>query len=42
MHKTFDYVYIGFPWKIEKQSTVKYKKYTNNEVVTKPTSRTSH
>ena len=42
MHKAFDYVYIGFIWKKEKQSTVEYKKYTNNEIVTKLTSRTSH
>lgn len=42
MHKAFDYVYIDFPWKIEKQATMKYEKYTNKEIDTKRTSKISH
>lgn len=42
MHKAFDYVYIDFPRKIEKQATMKYEKYTNKEIDTKRTSKISH
>ena len=42
MHKAYHYIYIGFSWNREKQTTMKYKKHAKKEIVTKPISKISH